>query len=201
MTKELKAEVREQLGKGATNRLRKTGMIPAIVYGHGQPINIAVNERNFNNSFKKISENEIIKLSVGSNSRSVLIKDYQRNYIKGTITHLDFFEIEKGKAIKTHVPIKITGVAPGLREGGILEHSIHELEIECQAENMPEIVEVDISNLVLGHAIHVRDIKPIKGVKIFNKPEQVIVLIVHAKVEVVAALVTPATPAPEATSK
>jgi large subunit ribosomal protein L25 len=183
MTKELKAEPREQLTKGANNRLRKAGKIPAVVYGHKEPITIAVDEREFNNNFKKISANEIINLSLGTKEHKVLIKDYQRNYLKGSIVHLDFYEIEKGHKLRTHVPIKIVGQAAGVREGGILEHSLHALDIECLAELLPATIDIDVSTLTMGHAIHVRDLKVSAGIKILNNGEQVVASIAHIRVE------------------
>lgn len=200
MSKVLQAEIRELLTKGANNRLRKSGKIPAIIYGHNAPINVSVNERDFTNNFKKISENEIISLTVGKTSCNVLIKDYQRDYLKGTIKHLDFFEIEKGHKLRTHVPIHITGTSPGVREGGVLENSLHELEIECVAEKLPEFIEVDVSALVIGHAIHVRDIAAPAGIRILNNLEQVVASVAHvrAEAEPVVAEVAEAAAAPAA---
>ena len=188
MSKVLQAEIRELLSKGANNRLRKSGKIPAIVYGHNAPVTIAINERDFTNNFKKISENEIINLTIGKASCNVLIKDYQRDYLKGTIKHLDFFEIEKGHKLRTHVPIHITGTSPGVREGGVLENSLHDLEIECVAEKLPEFIEVDVSNLVIGHAIHVRDIKAPAGIRILNNIEQVVASVAHIRAEAAPAV-------------
>jgi large subunit ribosomal protein L25 len=175
--------VREQLTKGANNRLRKSGKIPAIVYGHGEPKTIAVDAREFANNFKKISENEIIDLNLGKASLKVLVKDYQRDHLKGSIEHLDFYEIEKGHKLRTHVPIRIIGQAPGVRDGGILEHSMHAFDIECVAEKLPEAIEVDVSALSAGHAIHVRDIKFAVGIKVLNNADQVVASISHVRAE------------------
>ena len=160
----------------------------------------------FNNSFKKISENEIIALTLDKKEYKVLIKDYQRNYLKGSIVHLDFFEIEKGHKLRTHVPIKIVGSAPGVRDGGILEHALHAFDIECLAENLPETIEIDVSALSTGHAIHVRDVKAPQGIKILNNVEQVVASIAHLRAEVVApvaevAAVPAAVAAPAAAAK
>jgi len=184
MSKVVEAEIRELLTKGANNRLRKSGKIPAIVYGHNAPVNIAINERDFHNNFKKISENEIINLTIGKASRSVLIKDYQRDYLKGSIKHIDFYEIEKGHKLRTHVPIHIVGIAPGTRDGGILENALHDLEIECVAEKLPEFIEVDVGELIVGHAIHVRDVKAPEGIRILNNLEQVVASVTHVREEV-----------------
>jgi len=196
--KELKAQAREKLGKGESGRLRKAGLIPAIIYGHNTPVSITVDAREFYNSFKKISETEVITLNLGKETHNVLIKEYQRNYLKGTIDHLDFLEIQKDQVLRAHVPIQLSGNAPGLKEGGILEHSLHTLEVECQAAVLPEFITVDIGSLSLGHAVHVRDLVPAKGVKILNSGDQVIAAITHTRAEAVAAAPAASAAAPAA---
>src|SRR5262249_2516972 len=98
----------------------------------------------------------------------------------------------KGHKLRVHVPIKIVGTAIGTRDGGILEHALHEFEIEALAEKLPESISVDVSELVVGHAIHVRDVVVPDGVKILNNAEQVVAIITHAKAEVVEAPVAAA---------
>lgn len=181
MSKVIAAEIRQELTKGATNRLRIAGKIPAVVYGHKEPVSIAIDGHEFAINFKKISENEIISLAIGKASHNVLIKDYQRDYLKGVITHIDFYEIEKGHKLRTHVPIHVVGTAVGTRDGGILENSLHELEIECVAEKLPQAIEVDVTELVTGHAIHVRDVKAPEGVRILNNGEQVVASVTHVR--------------------
>ena len=97
--KELIIEKRENNGKRSNWRLRRTGKIPAVIYGHQKPIAICVNEHEFNTKFKAISENIIIELKLGDKKYNTLVKDYQEDILSGKILHLDFYEIEKGKVL------------------------------------------------------------------------------------------------------
>ena len=91
------AEVRTQVGKGNNKRLRRNGKMPAVVYGHEEPLSIALDERNFIQEFKTISESTIVRLKLGKESRDVLVRDFQEDVLTGRVLHVDFYEIEKGK--------------------------------------------------------------------------------------------------------
>ena len=156
--KTLSAEIRKELKKSGAKKTRKSGRIPAVIYGHNDPINISVDEKEFTKKFEKISENTIITVNVAKDSYSVLVKSFQDDILTQKIQHIDFFEIEKGKTLKTNIPIHIEGSSIGVREGGILEVRLHELEVECLPKDIPESVTVDITELEAGDAIHVADI-------------------------------------------
>jgi large subunit ribosomal protein L25 len=114
----------------------------------------------------------------------VLVKDYQEDLTKERITHLDFFEIERGKLLRTHVHLHLEGSPIGVREGGLLETLTHSLEIECLPRNLPERISVDISGLVIGQSVHVRDVTPPEGVTIRTPVDQTVCLVtVHKVVE------------------
>ena len=114
----------------------------------------------------------------------VLIKDYQEDLLKGRIIHIDFYEIEKGKLLKTRVPVHLEGTAIGVKEGGVLEHLLHEIDVECLPKDLPKSFQIDISDLKAHHSIHIKDIEAIEGVKILNPLDQVVCLIeVKAAVE------------------
>ncbi|KGE73852.1 50S ribosomal protein L25 [Spirochaeta lutea] len=179
--KTLNAQLRDKNGTGEARRLRAAGLIPAVVYGHEKPKSVTIDAQEFERAFKHISENEIIELTIGKKKHSVLIRDYQADILKNKMVHLDFYEIETGKTLRTHVPIKLNGTAKGVREGGILENTIHELEVECLPKDLPEVVEIDITTLDAGHAVHVGDVKLGNDIRILNAPEQVIASIGHAK--------------------
>ncbi|MDA3852144.1 MAG: 50S ribosomal protein L25 [Spirochaetaceae bacterium] len=173
--KTLIAQTRTELGKGATGRLRKEGMIPAIIYGYKDLLNISVNAREFHSSFKTISENTIIDIALDKKSYQVLVKDFQSDIVKGSIEHLDFYEIEKGKVLKTRVPLKLNGNPPGVKEGGILVQKVEELEIECLPKDLPEVMPVDISAMNIGDSIHVRDLVVAKGLRILDNEDNTVV--------------------------
>jgi large subunit ribosomal protein L25 len=117
---------------------------------------------------------------------NVLIKDYQENVLKGEVTHIDFVEIVAGHALKTHIPVHLTGSAIGVREGGLLEQPLHEIEIECLPKDLPHDITIDISEIKIGDSIHLSEIALPKGVKALTNPETVIVSVAGVKAEVVA---------------
>jgi large subunit ribosomal protein L25 len=176
---------RKELKKGPAGRLRKEGKIPAVIYGHNDPVHISVDMAEFDSKFKTISENTLIQIKVdGKKEHEVLVKDFQENMLRGEITHIDFFEVERGKTLKTRVPVILTGASPGVKEGGLLEHHQHELDIECLPKDIPETVEVDISALNIGDSIHIEDLNVSDSIKILNLPEMVVVSVSSIKEEV-----------------
>jgi large subunit ribosomal protein L25 len=180
--KTLTALERKDLRKGPTGRLRKTGMIPAVIYGHHDPVSISVNAHEFYSQFRTISENTIINLTVDKQKFDVLVKDYQEDAVSQTITHIDFYAIDQNKTLKTNVPVNLTGAAVGVKEGGLLEHLLHALEVECLPKDLPDEFVLDITELEVSHSLHVRDIDVPEGVRIMNSLDQTIVLIQHARV-------------------
>jgi large subunit ribosomal protein L25 len=182
--KTLTAHSRKVFGSADSRRQRRNGKIPAVMYGHQEPKGMIIDAHEFNTKFMTISESTIINLQVDGDSHDVLIRDYQEDTISGAITHLDFYEIERGKVLRTNVGLHLTGAAVGIREGGILETFVHELEVECLPKDLPESIQVDITNLELGHSIHVRDINAPGGVELLNPGDQVICAVAHKRAEV-----------------
>lgn len=177
--KVLNGAVRLELKKGASRRLRRLGKIPAILYGHSGTSPITIDAREFAHEFKQISENTIINLQVGDKAYDVLVKDFQEDILKGRITHIDFYEIERGKLLRTNVPIHTTGTPMGVREGGILETMLYTIEVECLPKDIPANIEIDVTGLDIGGSIHVRDIEPPENVK-FLVPDDYLVVSVIA---------------------
>jgi large subunit ribosomal protein L25 len=181
--KRLNAEERTGMKKAASSQLRRTGRIPAIVYGHVEPMAISIDEREFKTSFKRITENTIIELKLPAGSHEVLVKDYQRDNLTGKILHIDFYEFKKGVALRTHVPLRMTGNPLGVKEGGILEILLHDIEVECLPKDLPEEIVLDIAELMLGHSIHVRELTLPEGVRAMANPEQVVCIVAHRAAE------------------
>ncbi len=181
--KKLSVEARSETRKMAAGRLRRAGKIPAIVYGAVEPIAISVDAREFRQNFKRVTENTIIELKLPGGSHEVLVKDYQRDNMTGQILHIDFYEFKKGVALRTHVPLKFSGNPIGVKEGGILETLLHELEVECLPKDLPEEIGVEIGELALGHALHVSQITLPEGVRAIAAPDQVICIVAHRKAE------------------
>ena len=182
----LQVEKREIGSKSFLKNIRKKGGIPAIIYGSSsEPLSVTVNAREFRKSFAKITESAIIHLNIaGHDSKDVLIKDYQHDTIQDEIVHLDFYEIQKGKMLKTLVPIEMEGSPEGLKFGGVIETFIHEVEVESLPKDLPEKVVLDITALAVGQSLHISDLPSVEGVKYLNSPEQVIVHMGLSKKEV-----------------
>ncbi len=180
----LKGYDRTDLRKGVTKQLRREGKIPAVIYGKNKTKAIAVEAKEFNTKFHHISENTLITITIGRKKHEVLIKDYQENLLKNYLVHLDFFEVEKGKLLRTHIPLTITGSAKGVKEGGILQVSLHEIEVECTPQDIPDHFTVDVTNLEVGESIHIDTLKVPEGVRLLVDDDMTIVSVTAPKVEV-----------------
>ena len=178
----LTAELRTETKTGAARRLRRAGRIPAVMYGHREPLLLSIDAREFSRKFQQISESTIIHLAAGGATYDVLVKDFQANNIVGRLEHLDFFEIERGKLLRARVLLHYVGNPIGVREGGLQELLVHEIEAERLPQDLPERIDVDIENLAVGQSLHVGDLAPPEGVRFVTPPEQVVALIAH-KVE------------------
>ena len=185
--KTLNVQARQGRKKGMARRLRSTGKIPAVIYGHTEPTAIIVDAREFRGAFKRITENTIVQLlmpeGTPEGTHEVLVKDYQKDNLTGEILHIDFYEFEKGKALRTRVPIRLTGNPVGVKEGGILEILLRELEVECLPKDLPGEIALDIAELALDRALHVKDMSLPEGVRPLQSLDQVVCLVAHRKAE------------------
>lgn len=153
---------REAGGKGAARAQRRSGRVPGIVYGHGEDsIPVSVDALELNRLISAISvENTILDLDVeGSDTYKVLIRELQRHPYRNGVVHVDFFHIAMDEKINVDVPIVVTGIPEGVRTGGgVLDHVLRELQVYCLPGNIPEKVEVDVTELEIGDSIHVGDL-------------------------------------------
>lgn len=191
----LSVKPRVASGKGGARQLRAAGMIPATFYGeHTDAATLAVNSREFGNVLKKSSsENVIVDLSVeGSKAELALVKEVQHDPISGQVIHIDFQHISANKPIRVTVPIRVTGVADGVKNfGGILQHSAREVEVEALPSVIPDYIDLDVTNLGIHQAIHASDIV-LEGVTVVTAADQTIVSVVPPTV---VKEVTPGAPA------
>ncbi|NLJ47199.1 MAG: 50S ribosomal protein L25 [Treponema sp.] len=179
----LTAVSRPTATKGQVRRLRAEGKLPAVIYDrHGKSRAILLDSAEFAKAVTGVSESTILKLSIDGKTTEAFIKDRQVNWLRGTLLHVDFFEVEQDQAIRAHVSIHLLGTPIGVREGGVLETPVHEVEVECLPKDLPSKIELDISNLGANHSIHVRDIS-LPNVRILNSGDQVVALVKFAKVE------------------
>lgn len=166
----LKAYHREPDGKGGARKLRQSGRVPAVIYGRGEETrSVALDAHELERLFSRISiENTIIELDVEGEKKPVkaLVREVQSHAVRPGYLHVDFFQIHAGEKIHVEVPIHVVGSAVGVRAGGVLQVVIHDLEIRCTPEQIPEAIEVDVTVLEVGDSIHVRDLKVPEGVTI-----------------------------------
>lgn len=188
----LNAEVRSSTGKAAAKSLRRKDVIPAVVYKGGKEaikLQLAVGALN-EILHTKAGENVIVTLKIadGENKtkdKTVLIKEIQREPIRGLILHVDFSEISLTETLKVNVPLAVRGEPVGVKaDGGILEHVMWELQVECLPTAIPEKIDVDVSAMKIGDAIYVKNITTPEGVKLITDPELIALIVKPPKVEV-----------------
>jgi large subunit ribosomal protein L25 len=183
---QLIAEKREASNKGAARQLRRSGRIPAVLYGEGEPKAVSVDAKTWATRFQNVSSNTIVQLKIEKSEHSVLVKDTQYDILTGTTKHIDFYAIHAGQKLTTQIPVRLEGKPVGVREGGILEQKIEVLEVVCLPKDMPEYFSVDVSNLKIGDSIHVKDIVIPAGVEVRAETNLTIVVVTHAKAVVEA---------------
>ena len=165
----LVAEVRDATGKGVARKLRAAGRIPAVVYGRGTESRaISVDPKALVQLLQKggAGMNTLIELSVDGTAKTVLVKELQRDPVRGRPLHTDFYLVDLDQKVVVSGPIRLTGRAPGVELGGILDHPLREIELECLPRAIPESIDVDVSALDVGDSIHVRDLELPEGVSV-----------------------------------
>jgi large subunit ribosomal protein L25 len=183
----LQAKNRQKTGSAESRRIRRGGRIPAVIYGRsGKALSVDLDSVEFIQGVKGISESTIVTVQVDGTSHDAFVKATQRNIINGKILHIDFYEVESGVALRAKVSLQLHGNPIGVREGGILENPLHEIEIECLPKDLPERIEIDISGLKVNQSMHVRDIPLAEGIRLLSNPEQVVALVKFAKAEAAA---------------
>lgn len=177
----MKVEKRE-VGKSASRRLRSVGKVPAILYGEKiEPLPLVVNVRDLVFLFRKsMGGSIIVKLEIEGEKRghTVLIKEIQRHPARRSYVHIDFQKIAMDEKIHASVPLKIVGEAPGVKEGGVLQHVLWEVEVEALPKDLPDHIEVDVGELNIGDTIRVLDLPQIEGLETLTNSEEIVLSIV-----------------------
>ncbi len=196
----LSAEPRTGLGRSAVRKLKTLGAVPAIIYGaKDKPEPLQVARRDINSLLSHASgENILVELEVkGSANRLALIQEVQHAPVSGDVLHIDFHAVSMDEMIEADVPLEPTGIANGVKNfGGLLEQSLRSLAIECLPRDLPDVISVDVSELNVGDAIHVRDIKLPEGVTTRISPDLTAISVLAPTVEEepAAGAETPAAP-------
>jgi len=193
------AQSRSERGKNAARRLRRKGLIPAVVYGGAaESMAVAVDPKILQRVLRsETGRNTILKLDLGaSGTTSAILKNWQVDPLKDAFLHADFYRIAMDVAIRVKAPIAVKGEAAGVKvQGGILEVIMREIEVECLPGDIPERIEVDVTNLALNDAIRVSDLPVSAKVTVLEEPDQVVLHVVAVKEE--AAPAPAAAPAAE----
>jgi len=195
-TVSLSANSRDAVGKGAARTLRSQGQIPAVIYGHGrEPQPLSLNARDLDKMLGHIqAESTVIEVTVGGQTSKTLIREIQRHPIKRQILHVDFQALVAGEKVTVSIPILLTGVPEGVRlGGGVLDQTLRDLEIEVDPSNIPDHVELDVTNMVIGDSMHVSDLSVPSGVEILDAPEASVAVVAapRAVIEETAAVAEP----------
>ncbi len=177
-TVQLKTKTRTAKGKGAARKLRQDRRLPGVVYGKGvEPILIEIDERDFLNSVTGQSvSNLIVDLGVEGSAEPVkaLIREIQTDPVSGAVVHVDLNRISMTERIEVEVPVQITGVPVGVKDaGGVLQQPIRGLLVKCLVVDIPNLIEVDVSALEIGEAVHVRDIE-VPNAEIMESPDRTV---------------------------
>ena len=181
MAEALNVQTRQQHGKRDVRRLRAAGSIPAILYGHGEAnIPLAVSADELSSAVRHGSR--VVELK-GVVQEKAFIRELQWDVYGLQVLHVDFSRVSEHERLRLRVPVELRGQARGLKDGGVIEHLVHELEIECAALQIPEKIEVPVSELDLDGAIHAGELKLPPGVVLLADPEQVVVQCVTPQAE------------------
>lgn len=176
---QLAAEPRQGTGKGANRRLRQAGYIPAVIYGSGKEnMNLQVEERLFMRLLREGGTNRLISLKLDGEERAVLMQELQQDPIKGTPQHIDFLEVRLDEEVTVLVSVQLIGENERSQDGGVISQPLWELEVSCLPTEIPEVLEIDVSALVVGDSLQVKDVQVPAGITIITDPEETVVSVV-----------------------
>lgn len=185
----LKADKRSETGKGGARGLRRTGFLPAVIYSDGNSTLVKINGKEMTRLMTSgAGEHALITLSIHEDNREtsqipVLVKDYQLDPVSDELLHIDFLQVSLEENVNVTVPVVIIKEPIGVKLGGILEHHMREVEIECLPTQIPEKIEVDAGALEIGDVMHVSDLVPPAGIEITSDPGELVLLVSAPKVE------------------
>ncbi len=195
----LKAEERDEIGKGGSKRLRRKGLIPGVVYREGKiGISVQIDEKALWRALHTgAGENAIITMNISGKgeefAKTVIVQEIQTDPINDKTLHVDFHEISLKEKLHVKVPVSVKGEAPGVKEeGGILTQGIWEIEVVCLPTDIPDHISVTVDTLRIGDAVHVKELKFPENVVTNEDPEMVVVSVTPPQAEEVPAEVLPA---------
>jgi large subunit ribosomal protein L25 len=186
-TAQLSARNRPTAGKGAARTLRREGLVPGVIYGHArEPQSLAIPTREFEKLLERVSaESTVIELNLAGGVARTLIREIQRHPVrKQQVLHIDFQELVAGEKVSVNVPILLTGTPEGVRvAGGILSQVMSELSIRVDPVNIPRRIEADVTNVAIGHSLHVSDLTVPEGIEVLDDADATVAVVSAPKVE------------------
>lgn len=182
----LKAQSRAGSGSRAALKVRRQGLVPGIVYGHKEPnIAVSVNAEELDRAIR-VQHARVLDLLIDGKKETVLIRELQWDAFGRQMMHVDFARVSESDRVRVSVPVELRN-SPKVTGGGVLDQPYHTLHVECSPVKIPESIRIDITNLTLGHPIHVKELQVPEGVKVLEPAEAVVVQLKLPGVEVVAA--------------
>jgi large subunit ribosomal protein L25 len=184
MERKLVAQPREDTGKGAARRLRAKGLVPAVVYGHGMdPVHLTIDARELLHLLHTdAGTNVLVDLRVDHNQLLAIPREIQRDHIKGQFIHVDFLQVARDEKITVDVPVHLTGESHGVKEGGVVEHHLWTLQVECLPQDVPTAIEADISDLGINDSLKVEALPGGDKFTILTSLDEVVVSVVPPQV-------------------
>ncbi len=180
METKLQADTREDTGKGVARKLRAAGRVPGVLYGQGvESVALSVDAREmFRVLHGGAGANALVDLVVDGQDHLAMAREIQRDHVHNTLLHIDFLAVSRTETITTSVPVVETGEAAGVKEGGVVEHHLREVTVECFPQDVPDQIEVDVTDIELGGMVHVSDLMAPEGVLIVTSVEDAVLSII-----------------------
>jgi|SRR3972149_3454704 len=179
----LEANERKNISKQSRKSLRNQSRVPGIFYSkHNEPISLDVSRQSIN-PLVFTSKTHLISLNLkGKDEFECVIKDVQFDPVSDEVVHFDLLGVTRGEKIEIEVPVQLKGSAIGVKEGGVIQHTMHKLEVECFPKDIPEHIEINISELKIGDSIHIKDLS-FENISFLNPEDSIIVSVTHPKIE------------------
>jgi large subunit ribosomal protein L25 len=180
----LKAEPRSETGKGPAHRLRASGRVPAVLYGAGvDPTPIHVSALDLLHVFHAMGQASVlVDLKLDGQEYLTIAREIQRDLIHNRFIHVDFMAVRRDEKITVNIELHETGDSAGVKAGGVVEHHLREVEVECLPANVPQRIEYDITDLRIGDSVRVGDLAPPEGVEFLTDPDTMILAVVEPAV-------------------
>ena len=179
MELKLVAERREGTGKGVARKLRAAGRTPAVVYGQGMVATaVSVDAKDLYHVLHAGGANVLLDLVVDGEPHFALARDVQRDHIRGQFVHVDFLTVSRTEKITIEVPVRVIGESVGVKAGGVLEHHLWEIQAECLPSDVPEAIDVDVTELAVGDSLKVGDVAVPQGVTFLSPVDELVLAVV-----------------------